>query len=658
MRENIENESMSMASAAAARWEWVRPQLAAPLVLTGFAAAVVAVSFAVRNREWSGIAAVLLPVAWLVAAALAVRARPDHPGALYFVGLGTGHLVGFALAVPLAADQALLGWGPWWINLGSTLSYGLGFASLGAFLATYPTGVARSRLERWFVRGVFPLVAALSVVAVVTSSRIPLMADGARSALPAPAGLPLVDLGVPFGALVSLVAVAGAALLGVRARGAREDERRQLSWAIGAAGLLALLLLASPAASRRPPAALQPAVFVIVVAVIPFVLLAGLVRYRLMDVDVYVARTLARGAVVVLVLSAYAVLAGRTGGGGAAAGLAVVAALTGVPLVRRLEKVADRLLNGGRVRGEALIRQLAESLAVPSRTEQAQLTVDTVRTSLDVSWVRLVADDLSVHAGRPVADAELVAPLLAGDLEVGRIHCGPRHGGWGATEAAEIRLLARHAGLALHNAALTARLERQVGELRASRRRIVRAEIDVRRRLERDLHDGIQQQVVAMIVHLGALQVLLPPDSPGATAVQHALAQGRLCLSDLREVVQGVHPPVLLDQGLVAAVESRAGLLPLPVTVEAADRARRYPAETEAAAYYVVSEALTNVVKHARAEHAAVGFDCDGETLTVVVTDDGIGLPQLPPTSGWPPSVTGSTRSEAASMSAPGPAPR
>ena len=139
----------------------------------------------------------------------------------------------------------------------------------------------------------------------------------------------------------------GVVLLVARGRRAAGEERRQLGWAVGAGGLLALLLLASPAVSRISPA-LQTWSFVAVVSVLPFVLLAGLVRFRLMDVDLYVARTLARGAVVVLVLLLYAFVADRAGDaeGVAAAALVVLAALTGMPLVRALERIVDRWLSG------------------------------------------------------------------------------------------------------------------------------------------------------------------------------------------------------------------------------------------------------------------------------------------------------------------------
>src|ERR1700712_555930 len=114
------------------------PALGQALTVLGFAAAVLVVVLVAQARDWSALAPALLPLPWLVAAALALRARPGHPGALLFTGFGAGHLIGFALTQQLALDPTLGGWAAWSFNLAGTLCYLLGFCSLGAFLATYP----------------------------------------------------------------------------------------------------------------------------------------------------------------------------------------------------------------------------------------------------------------------------------------------------------------------------------------------------------------------------------------------------------------------------------------------------------------------------------------------------------------------------------------
>ncbi len=603
------------------------PRVTVGVTASGYVAAVVALVTAVRADALTLVGAIVLPLAWLVAASLAVRARPEHPAALLFASLGAGHLVGIAMGLPLSLDPSLDGWGPWVLNLGSLLCFGLGFAALGAFLATYPSGRPSSAPERWFVRAGFALVAALTLAATLTRERVELVVEGERATMPAPPGLPLAEVAVPSFGVVPLLVVVGAVLLILRGRRATGIERRQLTWAAGAGGLLALMIALSASLSPVLPEVVITVIFLTVASAIPFVLLAGLVRYRLMEVDLYVTRTLAGGAVVVIVLAAYALLAALTADNRVVtAALVVVAALTGIPLLRLLSKGLDRWFSGGRVRGQALLRQLADSFDSAYGEDIAGRTVETVAEGLDVSWVRLVSGELVASAGGPPGEPELTVPLQAGPDVVGRLECGPRHGGWSAAEVREVELLCHHAALALHNAELSSRLAAQVEELRASRLRIVRAELDVRRRLERDLHDGIQQQVVALIAHLGALRVMIATDSPVAPVVAKAQEQAGLCLSDLRAVIGGVHPPVLMDQGVVEAVESRIGLLPVPVRVRS-ELEQRYPAETEAAAYYVVSEALTNVVKHAAAGAAEVCFaPGPAGALRVSVSDDGIGM--------------------------------
>jgi signal transduction histidine kinase len=603
------------------------PRASVVVTLVGYVAAVVVAAEVVHARDWENVGPVVLPFAWLVAASLAVKARPDHPGALLFVSLGTAHLTGFALGLPVALAGST-GWSAWATNTLGLLCYALGFAALGAFLATYPTGLPHGVAERWFLRLAFPLTVVGVVLDALTHHRVELVLEtGARATMPAPSGLPVGPITVSVGAVVPLIVVAGAALLVARGRRSTGEERRQLSWALGGGGLLALMIALSPLLEQLVSQQASSVAFVVVASVIPFVLLAGLVRYRLMDVDVYVTRTLASGTAVVIALAVYAVVAGLTADNrGATAAVVVVAALTGVPLVRWLSALADRWFSGGRVRGQALLRHLAESLADSSAApgELARRTARTVADSLDVSWVRVVGDEVGAVSGEPTGEPTLVVPLVAGTRSVGRLECGPRHGGWSTSEVAELELLAHQAALALHNASLSRRLTGQVEELHASRARLVRAELDVRRRLERDLHDGVQQQVVALAAHLGALRVMVQADSPAHTVLETAQQQVGLCLAELRAIVSGVQPPVLLDQGLVAAVESRAALLPLPVRVESA-LGRRFPQETEAAAFYVVSEALTNVVKHAAATVVTVRFS-GVEALVIEVRDDGHGM--------------------------------
>ena len=189
-------------------------------------------------------------------------------------------------------------------------------------------------------------------------------------------------------------------------------------------------------------------------------------------------------------------------------------------------------------------------------------------------------------------------------------------------------------GLGIADAAMSRRLlgppsdlAARVTELEISRERVVDAAEAERRRIERDLHDGAQQRLVALAMDLGRAKARFA-DDPDAAAelVGQAHAQAKEALSELRNLVRGVHPPVLTERGLDAALSGLAALCPVPVEVHV-DVPVRPKASVEAVAYFVVAEALTNVAKHSRASHAKVVVEGHGYpgTLTVMVSDDGIG---------------------------------
>jgi signal transduction histidine kinase len=165
----------------------------------------------------------------------------------------------------------------------------------------------------------------------------------------------------------------------------------------------------------------------------------------------------------------------------------------------------------------------------------------------------------------------------------------------------------------------------RIGELERSRARVVDAAQTERRRIERDLHDGAQQRLVSLAMNLGRAKARFDNDPEAARAIiDQAHTDAKKALADLRNLVRGVHPPVLADRGLDAAISGLAALSPVPVRVRA-DVAARPSASVEAIAYFVVAEALTNVAKHAFATHAEVTVSRHGDVLRVTITDDGIG---------------------------------
>jgi signal transduction histidine kinase len=170
-------------------------------------------------------------------------------------------------------------------------------------------------------------------------------------------------------------------------------------------------------------------------------------------------------------------------------------------------------------------------------------------------------------------------------------------------------------------------LAARVTELETSRERVVGAAEAERQRIERDLHDGAQQRLVMLAMELGRAKAKFADDPEGAKAlVDQAHIQAKEALTELRNLVRGVHPPVLTDRGLDAALSGLAALCPIPVDVHV-DVPVRPKSSVEAVAYFMVAEALTNVAKHSRASHARVVVEGHGYpgTLTVMISDDGIG---------------------------------
>jgi signal transduction histidine kinase len=171
---------------------------------------------------------------------------------------------------------------------------------------------------------------------------------------------------------------------------------------------------------------------------------------------------------------------------------------------------------------------------------------------------------------------------------------------------------------------LQAQLRANVEELRGSRARVIEAGQRERRRLERDLHDGAQQRLVALSLNLGVLQTRLGADPEAETLLAEARTEIAVSLAELRDLARGLHPAVVSDHGLAVAVESLAARAPVPLRLEV-DLDGRLDEAVEVAAYYVICESLANIGKHARATAASVHVSRTGDQLVVEVIDDGVG---------------------------------
>lgn len=187
------------------------------------------------------------------------------------------------------------------------------------------------------------------------------------------------------------------------------------------------------------------------------------------------------------------------------------------------------------------------------------------------------------------------------------------------------------AGLVLENERLAAEVRSQLAEVRASRGRIVAAADAERRRIERNLHDGAQQRLVTLSLALGLEASSV--DAAAAEILSRAQDEVEGAIAELRELARGIHPTLLRDEGLQAAVEALARRAPLPVTVHGTVR-NRLPEQVELAAYFVIAEALTNVVKHASPTEASVLLEQPPGALVVTISDNGVGGARITAGSG------------------------
>jgi signal transduction histidine kinase len=235
------------------------------------------------------------------------------------------------------------------------------------------------------------------------------------------------------------------------------------------------------------------------------------------------------------------------------------------------------------------------------------------------AWPVEVADGLGEPVSFPIEDGDLTLGSLDVYVAAGQV--------LQADDRRLVEQLASGMGLALRNQLLTERLEARVEELRESRRRLVAVQDETRRRLERDLHDGAQQQLVALKVKLGLGRAIAEKDGATRTAelLSRLSSEADEAVDAMREFARGVYPPLLEAEGLASAIAAQARRAPIAVTVDA-DGIGRYPRDVEATVYFCVTEALRNTVRHAGASTVTVNLSQANGSLEFQVADDGVGF--------------------------------
>ena len=469
----------------------------------------------------------------------------------------------------------------------------------------------------------------------------------------------LTGMSVLFTVLFAISFVA----LVIRYRSGGREVRQQIKWvACAAVATVACqcVALAAMAASHGAPTGVSVVAYAVLTVVVllgvPAAITLAILKHGLYQIDVIINRAVQYGLLSATLTAVYAgivigigTLAGYSGGPVLTIAAAVAVALLFQPVRRRAQLIANRLVYGERATPYQVLADFAEDMAGQLDFDTALdrmasiLAGATGAVRVEV-WVR-VGSELRPQVTWPHGSVPPAAVPLAGDagLPVFALPAravAVRHGDelLGAltiqkprnepVSAAEDKLLAHlasQAGLVLRNVRLTAELQATIDDLRASRRRLVRAQDEERQRIERNLHDGAQQQLVALTVQLSLLEDAAE-DSGEVRLIASQLRAGlHAAVDDLRALARGIYPPLLADQGLGPALRAQAGRAPLPVQVEA-DGIGRYPRDAEAAVYFCALEALQNVAKYARASRATVALSCPDSHLEFTVTDDGAGF--------------------------------
>jgi len=389
----------------------------------------------------------------------------------------------------------------------------------------------------------------------------------------------------------------------------------------------------------------------------------AILRYRLFDIEVVLKRAVVFGVLAVAVTVVYVAVvygvgalffgAGEGGPNALAFVAAALVALVFQPVRAAARRLADRVVYGKRATPYEVLSDFAGRMGGTYSTEDVLprmvqlITAGTGATRAEI-WLR-VGDELRVEARWPEGNGDRPPavrlpgggtdlPALPGiDEALPVVHQGQLLGAIAVavslseplttTQRQLLEDLAAQAGLVLRNVALTADLRARLEDLRASRERLVTAQDAERRRLERNIHDGAQQQLVAMAVKLRLAEQLTERDPSRARAMLAQLQdEARSALEDLRDLARGIYPPLLADRGLAAALEAQARKATLPVSVEVEGAGARYPQEAEAAVYFCALEAIQNVAKYAHASAVAIRLRCEPDELAFEIRDDGRGF--------------------------------
>jgi signal transduction histidine kinase len=422
------------------------------------------------------------------------------------------------------------------------------------------------------------------------------------------------------------------------------EERQQTKWVLYGVALAVLIAppvwLSMGTVFETPLADWPRHLFVQVVgivgiAAIPLTIGIAVLRYRLFDIDVLINRTLVYGGLTAVTIGIYVLLVGGVGSllqvQGSAAIAFVATGLVAVlfqPLRVRLQTAVNRLIYGQRDDPVGMLTHLARRLETADAPENILPTlVETIATALKLPYAGVWLPkskskwELAAAFGKQSDDLHLI-PLLYQNREVGRLFVAPRGPGERFSLEDE-RLLAAIAQLS----ATTVQAAQLSFELQQSRSQLVTSREEERRRLRRDLHDGLGPVLAAVALQADTARDLTDSDPEETKLILNSIMnQAQTAVTDVRQLVYGLRPPALDEMGLVGALRQslQAYQHQLTIQIESANLPP-LPAAVEVAAYRIVQEAVNNVAKHARASRCKITIRL-AAGLTLIVEDDGVGL--------------------------------
>jgi len=527
----------------------------------------------------------------------------------------------------------------------------------GPFLALvpllFPDGRLPSRRWRPVAWLAVACIVVLSAVFAIQPGRFDKPKVANPAGLAATRTLPTWPVSVLFAIGIALIVTSVCSLV-VRYRRADGDVQHQVKWfGYGAFVSVADILLGLAASGIGVP--IPNAVGTAALLGIPVGAGIGVLRFRLFDIDLVISKTIVYGSLAALITGVYMGLvvgvgqfAGASGTPALSAVAAAIVALAFHPVRARLQRLANKLVYGQRATPYEALSQFSQQVANAYAVEDilptmAQIIATATGVTRAEIWLRVGAelritarwpagpDDQPGPAAVPVSEgdrpplprfgeADRAFPVVHQGESLGTIVVqAPVNDPITPGKEKLIANLAAQAGLVLRNVRL-------VEDIRASRQRIVTAQDAAARRLERNIHDGAQQQLVALAIKANLAGSLIGDDDDEARDMLGQINAGlHDTLADLRDLARGIYPPLLADHGLYAALAAHATKAALPVTMEG-DTIARCPPEAEAAAYFCCLEALQNTAKYAAASHATIRLTTTPAALTFTVSDDGTGF--------------------------------